>query len=61
MENLLTGQIVSTLFVRIISLIVTYDLIVLLFAVLLTIQHQVYVMSIRYVKLSVLEFAQSFL
>ena len=58
---MLTGQIVSTLFVRIIYLIVTYDLIVLLFAVLLTIQHQVYVMSIRYVKLSVLEFAQSFL
>ena len=46
-ENLLTGKIVNTLVVRIIYLIVTYDLIVLLFAVLLKMQHEVYIMSIR--------------
>ena len=47
LENLLTGQIVSALFGRIISLICTYNLMMLLFAVLLIIQHDVYVMSLR--------------
>ena len=40
-------QIVGVLFGRIISLLVTYNLIVLLFAVLLTIQHDVYTKALR--------------